>query len=407
MRRLHFLIDNARWLAAGALLVFMASFGQTYFISVFAGEIRQGFDLSHGQWGAIYTLGTAGAATVMIWAGGLADRVHVRVLGSVTLACLAFSCLLLAVAPVVWMLPLAIFALRLTGQAMMMQIAVVAMGRWFSASRGKAISIASLGGHVGEAFLPLVFATLLLHYQWRVLWGIAALFVILAIPVLLGLLVRERSVQELSTPNESIGMEDRHWTRNQAVGHWLFWIMVPALLGPAAFNTAFFFHQVHFAAIKEWQHVNLVALFPAYVGVTIASMVLAGWLLDRVGTARLIPWTQLPLVFCFTLFAQGETLWITFVGLFLLALTTGANAVIPAAFWAEFYGTRHLGSIKATALAVMVLGTALGPGLSGLLLDFGLGLETQFQIAAFYFVITTVLMKIGVTRANGLRRSRG
>ncbi|MGM0433947.1 MAG: MFS transporter [Pseudomonadota bacterium] len=405
MRQLQFLVQHARWLAAGALLVFMASFGQTYFISVFAGEIRQEFNLSHGEWGGIYTLGTAAAAIAMIWVGGLADRLHVRVLGSVTLGCLALSCLLMAVAPVAWMLPLVIFALRLTGQGMTMQIAVVAMGRWFNASRGKAISVANLGGNVGEAFLPLIFAALLLNYEWRLLWGVAALFVTLSVPVLLGLLVREQSVQESATPYEAIGMEDRHWTRNQAVGHWLFWFMVPALLGPAAVNTAFFFHQVHFASIKGWQHVNLVSLFPAYVGVTVASMVLSGWLLDRVGTARLIPWTQLPLVLCFTLFAQGETLWAAFVGLFLLALTTGANAVIPAAFWAEFYGTRHLGAIKATALAVMVLGTALGPGLSGLLLDVGLGLETQFQVAALYFIVTTVLMKIGVTRARALREA--
>ena len=383
----------------------MASFGQTYFISVFAGEIRQAFDLSHGEWGGIYTLGTAAAAIAMIWVGGLADRLHVRVLGSVTLGCLALSCLLMAIAPAAWMLPLVIFALRLTGQGMTMQIAVVAMGRWFNASRGKAISVANLGGNVGEAFLPLLFAALMLNYEWRLLWGAAALVVTLAVPVLLGLLVREQSVQESATQDETIGMEDRHWTRNQAVGHWLFWFMVPALLGPAAVNTTFFFHQVHFASIKGWQHVNLVSLFPAYVGVTIASMVLCGWLLDRVGTARLIPWTQLPLVLCFTLFAQGETLWAAFFGLFLLALTTGANSVIPAAFWAEFYGTRHLGAIKATALAVMVLGTALGPGLSGLLLDVDLGLETQFQVAALYFIVTTVLMKIGVTRARGLREA--
>ena len=400
MIRASFVVRNARWLAAGVLLAFLASFGQTYFISVFAGEIRQAFDLSHGQWGGIYTLGTTASAVVMIWAGGLTDRFRARALGAATLVFLALSCLAMAFAPSAWMLPLVIFALRLAGQGMTMHIAVVAMGRWFVASRGKALSIATLGGNAGEALLPLIFVALMVQYDWRLLWGVAALIAILGIPVLIGLLTRERTPQSWATSEQSVGMEGRHWTRNQTLRHWLFWLMFPALMGPAAFNTTFFFHQVHFAAIKGWEHVDLVALFPVYMVVVVAAMALSGWLLDKTGTARLIPWIQIPMVAGFTLFAQGDTLLMAFAGLFFLALTTGANSVIPNAFWAEFYGTRNLGSIKAMATAVMVFGTALGPGVSGLLIDIGLGLETQFQIIALYFIMTTVLMKIGIARAR-------
>ena len=77
---LAFLRGNAPWLGAGVLLTFLSSFGQTYFISVFAGEIRAAFGLSHGAWGGIYTLGTTASALLMVWAGGLTDRFRVRVL---------------------------------------------------------------------------------------------------------------------------------------------------------------------------------------------------------------------------------------------------------------------------------------------------------------------------------------
>jgi len=73
--------------------------------------------------------------------------------------------------------------------------------------------------------------------------------------------------------------------------------------------------------------------------------------------------------------------------------------VIPNAFWTEFYGTQNLGSIKAMAVAVMVPGTALGPGMSGVLIDWGLGLEAQFQIVACYFAMTTALMRVGMAWA--------
>ncbi|MEM1352923.1 MAG: MFS transporter, partial [Pseudomonadota bacterium] len=55
MGYLRFLIDNWVFLLAGFLLTFTSSYGQTYFISIFAGEIKADFGLSDGQWGGIYT----------------------------------------------------------------------------------------------------------------------------------------------------------------------------------------------------------------------------------------------------------------------------------------------------------------------------------------------------------------
>ena len=399
---LAFLRDNAPWLSAGVLLTFLSSFGQTFFISVFAGEIREAFALSHGQWGGIYTLGTGASAALMVWAGGLTDRFRVRALGTVILLMLMGACLFMALNPVWWLLPLVIFALRFTGQGMTSHIAVVAMSRWFIATRGKALSVATLGFAAGEALLPLIFVALMIHYDWRLLWGLAGLIAVAGIPALLLLLRRERTPQSMAHLSQSSGMEGRHWTRNQTLRHFLFWFMVPALLGPAAFNTAFFFHQVHFAEVKGIAHVELVAMFPFYTGVSIAAMVFSGWALDRVGTPRLIPFMQLPMVAAFLLFAYANGPAAIFLGFFFLALTTGANTTLPNAFWAEFYGTGNLGSIKAMAAAIMVLGSAIGPGLTGLGIDLGLGIEAQYVIVAGYFVFASAMMTIGIARARPL-----
>ena len=399
---LAFLRDNAPWLSAGVLLTFLSSFGQTFFISVFAGEIREAFGLSHGQWGGIYTLGTGASAALMVWAGGLTDRFRVRALGTVILLMLMGACLFMALNPVWWLLPLVIFALRFTGQGMTSHIAVVAMSRWFIATRGKALSVATLGFAAGEALLPLIFVALMIHYDWRLLWGLAGLIAVAGIPVLLMLLRRERTPQSMAHLSQSSGMEGRHWTRAQTLRHFLFWFMVPALLGPAAFNTAFFFHQVHFAEVKGIAHVELVAMFPFYTGVSIAAMVLSGWALDRIGTHRMIPFMQLPMVAAFLLFAYANGPVATFMGFFFLALTTGMNTTLPNAFWAEFYGTGNLGSIKAMAAAIMVLGSAIGPGLTGMGIDLGLGIEAQYVLVAGYFVFASAMMAIGIIRARPL-----
>ena len=345
MTILVFLRDNARWLGAGVLLTFLSSFGQTYFISLFAGEIREVFQISHGQWGGIYAVGTTASAIAMVGAGGLTDRFRARTLGAVVLMLLAGACLFMALNPVWWLLPLVIFCLRFTGQGMTSHIALVSMSRWFIATRGKALSVATLGFAVGQAVLPMVFVALMAVYDWRLLWGVAAILAVCGVPMLLMLLRTERTPHSMAQSNQSLGMQALHWTRNQTFRHPLFWFMVPALLGPGAFNTAFFFHQVHFAEIKQMTHVDLVAMFPFYIVVGIVSMVLSGWGLDKIGTPRLIPWFQLPMVVAFVIFAYADSSSTMLLGFFFLALTTGANSTLPNAFWAEFFGTRHLGSI--------------------------------------------------------------
>jgi len=400
MNALIFLRSNAPWLSAGFLLTMLSGFGQTYFISIFAGEIRAEFNLSHGEWGGIYTLGTGASAVVMVWAGALTDRFRIRALGMVILPMVMLACFLMAGVTVAWLLPFVIFALRFSGQGMMSHLAVVAMARWFVAARGRALAIAGLGFSVGEAFLPLVFVSLLAVLDWRLLWVASGFVALAGVPILLLLLRKERTPQSFAEEDQSLGMNAQHWTRGQAIRHPLFWFMVPALLGPPAFGTAFFFQQVHYANIKGLEHIQLVSLFPIYTGLSILSMMFAGWVLDKIGTARLIPWIQLPMIAAFWVFGVADGLVLIVLGIAFFATTTGAQATVPNAFWAEFYGTRHLGSIKALASAIMVLGSALGPGITGTLIDLGVGLETQYLFISGFFVLTTAMVWFGIRQAR-------
>lgn len=392
--------NNARWLAAGALLAFMSSFGQTFFISIFSDQIRTEFDLTHGMWGGIYSLGTAASALVMLWAGTLTDIFRTRAIGAIVFLLLGLACLSMAAAPSAAILVFVIFALRLFGQGMSSHLSVVAMSRWFVAERGRALSISNLGFSIGETFLPISFVFLMSVYSWRTLWVVSFAVLILAIPILLRLLQKERTPQSIAKVSFSLGMNNHHWSRKNLLKHPLFWFMIPALLGPSAFNTAFFFQQAHFAEIKGWDHLQLVSYFPIYAVLSVVVMFISGIALDRFGTARLLPFYQLPMVFAFACFSLAQTPAIVVLGLVLLAVTSGANATLPNAFWAEFYGTKHLGAIKSLAAAIMVLGSAIGPGLTGILIDLGVGLDRQYLWVSMFFLISTGSMIIGVFRAR-------
>ncbi|MAQ85965.1 MAG: MFS transporter [Maritimibacter sp.] len=400
MGLLSFLRQNAPFLSAGAILTFCSSFGQTFFISIFAGEIRADYGLSHGAWGAIYAVSTMASAGVMLWAGTLTDRFRVRALGPWMLGLLVLACLAMALSPVVATLALTIFLLRFLGQGMMSHIAYVAMARWFVATRGRAVALAALGFSVGEAILPVTFVALMGVIDWRWLWVVAALLPLAAIPLIRHLLKLERTPQSIAAEDPSPGMGGRYWTRAEALRHPLFWLLVPALLGPPAFGTAFFFQQVHLAEVKGWAHVELVAMFPFYTVTAIVSLFGTGWLMDRVGAGRLLPFYQLPLAGCFVLTPLvAEPIWMI-APLILFGIMQGSQNPIVTGFSAEFYGSRHIGAIKSAVTAIMVLGSAIGPGLTGWLIDLGIPFPAQMWGIAAYLIVTSVIVWFAVNRAR-------
>lgn len=402
MAYIRFVLDNARWLAVGFLLTITSSYGQTFFISVFAADIRAEFSLSHGAWGALYSLGTMASAFAMIWVGVLTDRFRVRVLAPIILSGLALACLSMAAVPNAFVLVFVIFALRFTGQGMTSQIAMVAMARWFQATRGRALSIANFGFAVGQAVLPIVFVGLMVTLGWRQSWIVAAGLAIVLIPLLLLLLRQERTPQSIAESTSMAGMNGEHWTRGALLRHPLFWLVAPLLLGPPAWGTALFFQQVHLAEVKGWALTEYVALYPWLTITSISATFLAGIAVDRFGAGRVLPIAPIPYALGFILISNADTLLMAAIGLTVTGIGMGMQGTVLGAFWAEFYGTRHIGAIKAAAAAVMVLGSAIGPGVSGFLIDFGMPFTDQMVIYAVYFVTTALLAFVAITRARKL-----
>jgi len=391
---LRFIAENTPFLAAGALLSFLSSFGQTFFISIFGGEIRAEFGLSNGDWGLIYMIGTGASAAVMVFAGGLADVFRVRTLGIAVVAMLAVACIAMSFNTTIAGLVAVIFALRLFGQGMSTHMSAVAMSRWFIATRGRALAIAGLGYMIGEATLPLIMVWLKSMIAWRSLWIAFAVFCLLACVVLYRLLRLERTPQSAAQEDASFGMKGQHWTRKQALNHPLFWLMVPSVIFFSAFGTAFWFHQVHFAEIKGFSHLALVAVFPLGTITLIAGTIVYGWAIDRFGATCLLPFYILPYIAAYILHWYAPSLAWTAIAVILMGLSGAGQGTLLNACWAEFYGTQHIGSIKAAATALMVLGSALGPGLSGWLIDIGVGFEMQMLAYAACFAFAAALVTV-------------
>ncbi len=388
-----------RLLLFGFLMTFWSSPGQTFLISLFSGEMRSELNLSDGEFAAIYSLATLASAIVVIWSGALADRVDLKKLSLGVVCVLALGCGLMSVSYSVPMLLLSLFLLRQFGQGLMFIISSTAMVRYIDAHRGKASALAGIGYAVSEAVMPPLLVALLLWVGWRQSWQVAGLLLLVfMIPAILLLLRGHRQRHDdylLRTDdhdaNGTRGYRQRQWTRAEVIRDRYFYLFAPGLMSQPLMFTGFIFHQVHLVESKGWSLIGWAALFSLYATVSVATKLICGPLIDRFGAIRMIPLVALPMGIGLVILAFAENLWWGGVFLVLTGITVGFQSTTVAPFWAEMYGTRHLGAIKSLGAAAMVFCTALSPVVIGWQIDLGVSMETLAMSAAIYIFLTSAL----------------
>lgn len=375
---LGFLKNNARWLGAGFLLTFASGFGQTWFISLFAGFIKQEHGLTDGQWGSLYTVATLGSAALLFWRGSLADSIPLYKLAPFIAAGFAIAALGMAFSPWIWLLGLSLFALRFCGQGMFSHIAMTAMGRWFEARRGQAVAITNLGHPAGEVLLALTAVLAITMLGWRATWiAVAAVLLFVVLPSLHWLLHEGRTAQSAPTHTGSPGLGAHHWTRRDAARHWLLPALVPVLLTPGFIGTVIFFHQVHIAEVKGWTILAMTPGYTAFAALSVASGFISGWACDRFGAQKLLPLLLVPMGIGIALIGPAEHVTMWYLALGLIGITQGINSAMQGVLFPLVYGTKNLGSIRSMATTIMVISTAIGPGITGLLIDQGVTFPAQ------------------------------
>lgn len=397
-------------LSGGFLLTFLSGFGQTYFIAIFAGHLKDDLAISDGQFGSVYSLATICSATALIWTGRLADTLSVRWLGAGVLTGLASMCLAMASAQSLWLLAFALFGLRFFGLGMLTHIAMTAMGRWFDRKRGRAVSIAALGFPACEAVLPLLAVVMIGAVGWRSTWTAAgAGLLLLAVPAIWLLLWHDRvpnpQTRILSDSDHQVVVR-REWTRGEVLRSPLFYALLPGILAQPFIQTGIFFNQVAIVETKGWQLSWFAASFPALAAATVVSSLTTGWLIDRFGARRLLPAFLLPLGVAIAILVVSRDPLVLPLIMALMGLTSGSISTLQGAIWAELYGTTHLGAIRALAMAGYVFAAALSPGLMGLLLDAGVTLTSQFWALAAYCFLAALWMACLIPALNRLVEDR-
>lgn len=399
---MSFLRANARWLAGGMMLTVFSSFGQAFFVSLFGSSLRGSLSLNNGQFGGIFMLSTLASAASFLFVGRLVDRFPARFVASGACLALGFACVGMFLVSSVWMLLLVLYALRLLGQGLMPHIAMVCMGRWYVAERGRAVAVASLGHQLGVAVLPMLVVSLIAWSGWRSVWLFSALSLLLfALPGIYLLMRVERIPRGSRDGSKSVSTDHRplrQWTHGEVARDRYFWMTLMFVLIPAFAGTSVIFHQAHISELKGWSS-TLVAGGMTVMSIgNVLSLLASGQFVDRHGACRLLPYFLLPFALACLLLSLTDQSWGLVLFMILLGVSQGMSTTLFGSLFPEVYGTEHLGSIRALLMSAIVLATAVGPGLSGWLLDGGVSIDTLLQLIAVYS-LCGVLALLWMSRA--------
>ncbi|MFO7767130.1 MAG: MFS transporter [Pelovirga sp.] len=368
MKLPSFIAENPSLALFALLATAFSGFGQTFFISVFGSFIRDAFTLSNSHYGFYYGGATLLSALLLLKIGGLVDRKPLWQVTLMAILLLSSGCLLIGIAPH-WMLLIPGFLLiRLGGQAMLSHLGVTVAGRYFTYSRGKIMALTVAGFPLAEATLPLGAGILLLYGQWRLPWLVAvAVLLLVALPLLLYL--ARTAPHPQSASNHQSTADQNSLTRAEVLRDAGFYMLLPAALANPFSVTAVLFHQATLVDLRNWPAEQIGLAFTGFAVGHLASLLIAGPIIDRFGAQRTLPVALLPLLAGLLVLTSVSASWALFVYLLLTGSSLGCSGAAGGALWPERYGTRHLGAIRSVAQAVMVVSTATAPVVVGLLLD--------------------------------------
>lgn len=383
----NFIHKNFNLLFFGFLIAFSSGFGQTFFISLFSNDFRATFNLSNTEFGSIYSIATVLSAITIIWAGKLIDTVNLKKYTLTIVFGMAIACLMASLAFNIFFLFLTIYFLRLFGQGLMGHTSRTTIARYFNTNRGKALAISGFGFYIGEMIYPIIIVFLILTIGWRLTWFSSSIFVFVILGLSFYFLLRNNNFKIEKNLDNNTEFQQVSWRRRDVLKDTKFYIYLPLSLLMSFTVTGFLFHQVFIADIKSWTMMNLAQSFIFFAVSGLIGSIFSGLLVDKFTGRKLIPFHLIPMALILVSLLFSNHVYILYLYMAGLGFSNGFTENISNSLWAEMYGVKNLGSIKALLTFFGVLASASSPFLYGILLD-----QTNSINVLVYLSLTLILI---------------
>ena len=132
--------------------------------------------------------------------------------------------------------------------------------------------------------------------------------------------------------------------------------------------------------------------FMVYSVLSVITLAISGFLIDKYTSRRLIIYMNIPLFISVLVLYSFESSFSSFLFLGLIGITNGFANVLGSSIWAEIYGVKYIGGIKALTGGLMVFATAAGTAIFGFLIDTGYSINSIAIFSAIYIIIIVLLL---------------
>jgi len=387
----------------GFIFTFFSSFGQSYFLGLFNSSIREALSITHGQFGSIYASATLCSSFLLIWVGKKIDDINIFKFALFVIILLSFACFFFSQVSSILLLFIAIFLMRFSGQGMMSHTASTTISRYFTRTRGRALSISWFGLSSAEFILPVLMVYLLSIIDWKNLWIIFSIIVLVVLPLTSFLLIKNLNLNSREINNEDIEeIKIKQWKRIEVIKDYRFYIVCLNMLAMPWIFTGFAVFQSFIQTSKGWGPYIIAQSFMSYSILSVLTLFISGFLIDKFTSRKLLIYMNIPLLISVIVLFYFDTPVTAFVFLGFVGISNGFANILGSSTWAELYGVKHLGSIKALTTALMVFATAFGTALFGFLIDIGFSVSDIAVVSGAYIFVSLMLLVLIRKRLNPL-----
>ena len=225
--------------------------------------------------------------------------------------------------------------------------------------------------------------------------------VILVLPVATFILVKEIKLDTREDSKiEENNREIKQWRRIEVLKDYRFYIICMTMLAMPWIATGSFVYQSFISSSKEWGPYVIAQSFMAYSILSVITLFISGFLIDKFSSRKLLIYMNVPLFFSTLVLYYFNTPLSSFIFFGLLGVTNGLANVLGSSTWAEIYGVKYIGSIKALTTALMVFATAFGTALFGFLIDIGFSIEHIAVVSGAYIFGSIILLYLVKNKLN-------
>ena len=386
----------------GFIFTFFSSFGQSFFLGLFNNSIRDALSITQGQFGSIYASATLLSSFLLIWVGKKIDDIDIFRFAFFVTLLLSVSCFLFSKISSIIFLFIAIFLMRFSGQGMMSHTATTTISRYFTKSRGKALSTSWFGLSTAEFILPVLIVYILTITSWQNIWIYISILVLIILPTTSFVLIKNLNFdsREELEEHEQKEKDIFQWKRIEVLKDYRFYIICLNMLAMPWIATGVFVYQSFITESKDWGTFVIAQSFMVYSILSVLTLLISGFLIDKFTSRKLLIFMNIPLLLSTLVLIFFNTPMTSFIFLGLIGISNGLANVLGSSTWAEIYGVKHIGSIKALSTALMVFSTAFGTALFGILIDKGYSIEHIAFVSFTYIFISIILLFLVRNKLN-------